>query len=121
LKIAILGASANPEKFGNKAVRAYTQQGHTVFPVNPKEKEICGLPCFSSLVDISDEIDTISLYLPPAVSLQVVDEIIAKNPRLIYLNPGTENGELEKRLKEAGILIRKQCSIVAIGVNPAQV
>ncbi len=119
MKIAILGASANRDKFGNKAVRAYKEQGHDVFPVNPKEEMIEGLSCYSSLSAIDSDLDAVSLYLPPAITLKLVDHIISKKPQKVYINPGTEDDMLEKQLKDAGIEVLRQCSIVAIGVNPS--
>ena len=118
MNIAIIGASANREKFGNRCVRAYVSKGHTVFPINPREKEIEGLKCFSSVKEIPEKISVVSLYLPPENIKGVVDDIIAKKPGMVFFNPGTENAEAEKRLRDAGIDVVKACSIRAIGVDP---
>ncbi len=67
--VAIIGASSNREKFGNKAVRAFHQQGYTVYPVNPKETSIEGLPTFASIRDVPVRPELISIYLPPPVLL----------------------------------------------------
>ena len=63
--IAIVGASADRAKYGNKAVRAFVQGGCTVYPVNPAVKEVEGLKCYASVTDVPDPIDRISLYVPP--------------------------------------------------------
>ena len=68
--VAILGASADRSKFGNKSVRAHRQQGYTVYPVNPKADVIEGLKAFKSLAEIPPgKLDRISVYLPPQVGL----------------------------------------------------
>lgn len=48
--IAIIGASSDRSKFGNKAVRAYKRKGFKVFPINPKESKIEGLKCYRSVI-----------------------------------------------------------------------
>ncbi|MBR9699716.1 CoA-binding protein, partial [Candidatus Woesearchaeota archaeon] len=112
--VAIIGASKDRDKFGNKAVRAYKEQGFTVFPVNPKVKTIEGLACFKSVKDITEKVDFMSIYLPPAKSMGIVDEIIEKKPQFLYINPGAENAKFEKKLTENGIEVRKMCSIIAV-------
>jgi predicted CoA-binding protein len=120
--IAILGASADRAKFGNKAVRAYAQAGYHVYPVNPKETEIEGWPAFRSLADVPvAEFDLVSLYLPPALSLKVLPDIAAKKVVEVWFNPGTESPEVLDRAHELGLNSIAGCSIVALGVTPAQV
>ncbi len=119
-RIAIIGASSDRQKFGNKAVRAYLKQGYKVFPINPKEEEIEGLKCHKSIMDVPLNIDIVSLYLAPAVCRKIIDDVIQKRPAFVYMNPGTEDDAIEKKLEAAGIGVRKQCSIVAIGMSPSE-
>jgi predicted CoA-binding protein len=116
--IAIIGASANREKFGNKAVRAYVQQGWTVHPVNPKEAEIEGLRAFRSIRELPDGVDEASVYLPPNLVVGVLNELAAKGIRKAWLNPGTESDAAIERAEELGIEAVVACSIVAVGVDP---
>ncbi|MEM3374803.1 MAG: CoA-binding protein [Candidatus Woesearchaeota archaeon] len=118
MKIAIIGASKDRNKFGNKAVRAYKEQDDVVFPVNPHEKEIEGLPCYSSVLDIPMEVDVASIYLPPEVGIKVIDDIIKKGIKKVYLNPGSESEEIINKLRLYGIEVIQACSIRAIGKNP---
>lgn len=116
--IAIIGASANREKFGNKAVRAYVSQGWTVYPVNPKEAVIEGRPVFASVADITDAVDEASIYLPPAMVPAALAQIAAKGIKRVWLNPGTESAENVKAARELGLEPVVGCSIVGVGVDP---
>ncbi len=118
--IAIVGASADPSKFGNKAIRAYLAQGYEVFPVNPKGGQIEGLPAHERLADVPVEtLDRISMYVPPAVGLKMLDEIVAKGCREFWLNPGSESPELVQAATQRGLDPIVACSIVDLGVSPS--
>src|SRR5436305_4729068 len=73
--VAIIGASNDRNKFGNKAVRAFLQQGFTVYPVNPHESQIEGLRAFKSISDLPERPGMISIYLPPPVLLTILPDI----------------------------------------------
>jgi uncharacterized protein len=117
--VAVIGASADKSKYGNKCVRAFVDSDYDVYPVNPKEKEIEGLKCYQSVVDIKDKIDIASVYLPPEIGLKVADDIIKKGIETVYLNPGSESKELISKLEKAGIKVLALCSIIAIGKTPS--
>ena len=116
--IAILGASADRKKFGNKAVRAFVQSGYTVYPVNPKEMQIEGLPVFRSLAEVPERPNLISVYLLPPVLLKVLPEIAAKGCDELWLNPGTESAEVLAAAEGLGLNVIQACSIVGIGRSP---
>ena len=118
--IAIIGASANPQKFGNKAVRAYLQQGWTVYPVNPKETTIEGLPTYKAVREIPGAVDEASLYLAPLLVPAVLQEIKAKGIKKVWLNPGTESEDAVELAEELGLEAVVACSIVGVGVDPHQ-
>ncbi|MBT3720589.1 CoA-binding protein [archaeon] len=118
MKIAIIGASKDKEKFSNKAVRAYKKNHHVVFPVNPNEREIEGLKCYNSVMSIPLDVEVASFYLPPAVGEKIIDEVIKKGIKKVFLNPGTESDEIIKKLKSAKIEIVQTCSILDIGEDP---
>jgi len=116
--IAIIGASANPEKFGNKAVRAFVQQGWTVYPINPKEPVIEGLQAYKSVREIPGAVDEASVYLAPHLVPAVLQEIAAKGIKKVWLNPGTESENALDRAEELGLEAVVACSIVGVGVDP---
>jgi uncharacterized protein len=118
--IAIIGASNDRHKFGNKAVRAFRQQGYTVFPVNPKETEIEGLPAFKSIRDVPRQPQMISVYLPPPVLLSILPDIAARGCDELWLNPGTESDEVLAEAERLGLNVIQACSIVGVGVSPGE-
>src|SRR5260370_30096913 len=84
--IAIIGASADPNKFGNKAVRAYMHSGYQVFPIHPTAQTIEGLPVYHSIAEVPvEKLDRVSLYLPPEIGLQVIEQITQKPARELWL------------------------------------
>lgn len=119
--VAVVGASSDRRKYGNKAVRAFAAQGYDVYPVNPKADEIEGLKAYPTLADVPvDELDRVSIYLPPHVGIGVLDEIKRKRPKEVWLNPGSESPELLARAEELGIEVIQACSIVGVGMTPAE-
>lgn len=116
--VAIIGASNAPEKFGNKAVRAYLRQGWTVYPVNPNERVIEGLQSYTSVTDIPGSVDRASLYLPAHLGLGVLDAIKAKGIKELYVNPGAESDALMAEAERLGLEPIFACSIVEIGERP---
>jgi predicted CoA-binding protein len=118
--VAVVGASSAPHKFGNKAVRAYLRQGWTVYPVNPNEAgaKIEGLTVYPSLAAVPGSIDRVSLYVPPAVGITLLDDIKQAAPKELFLNPGTESDELVARAEALGLDPIQACSIVDIGERP---
>jgi hypothetical protein len=118
--VAILGASTDRSKYGNKAVRAFLARGYTVYPINPKGGEIEGLTAFTSLTAIPADVklDRISVYLPPAIGLKTLPEIAARKPTELWLNPGSESDELVEAAEKQGLNVVQACSIVAVGMSP---
>ncbi|MFM8879660.1 MAG: MEKHLA domain-containing protein [Verrucomicrobiota bacterium] len=117
---AILGASADPAKFGHKAVLAYARQGHGVWPVNPKEAQIAGHPAFRDLASLPGRPDVISVYLPPPVLLGVLPAIAARGCDELWLNPGTDSPEVVAEAERLGLPVIRACSIVGLGLSPSQ-
>ena len=119
--IAVLGASKDHTKFGNKCVRAYKEAGWQVFPVNLGSTDpIEGLTAFRKLTDIPADLDRISVYLPPPVTLELLSDIAAKGAREVWFNPGSADSRVLDEARRQGIAARPGCSIVDIGVSPAQ-
>jgi predicted CoA-binding protein len=120
MKIAIIGASTRRDKFGNKCVRAYQQNGDTVFPIHPAHGEIEGLQAYPSVLEVPDEIEVASFYVAPAVGLKVLEECAQKNIKTVWLNPGAQSDAILQRAEELGIETEMLCSIRHIGRSPSE-
>ncbi len=117
--VAIVGASADRSKFGNKSVRAHLAQGYEVFPINPKGGEIEGLRVFTDIGDVpAEKLDRVSLYVPPSVGLSLIEAIAAKGCEELWLNPGSESDALAAKARELGLEPIVACSIVDVGASP---
>src|SRR3978361_1409693 len=101
--VAVIGASSNRNKFGNRAVRAFRQQGYTVVPINPNETEVEGLKAYASVLDVPGTIDMASIYLPPEIGEQIIGEIAQKGIAEVCLNRGAESDELIARARALDI------------------
>ncbi|MBZ0114732.1 MAG: CoA-binding protein [Thermoanaerobaculia bacterium] len=119
--IAVLGASQDRAKYGNKCVRAYVQKGWTVVPVNPNVDSVEGIPSVARLGDLAGQsIDRVSVYLPPAVTDAELEAMAALGAKEVWFNPGATNSTVSARARSLGIPIVEACSIVNIGLSPSQ-
>lgn len=116
--IAIIGASKDRKKYGNKAVRAFKDGGWTVYPVNAAAAEIEGLKSYPSINDVPDPIDRVSMYVSPAIGLRLLDDIAARKPAEFFVNPGAESDELLAAAQAKGLHPILACSVVNIGLRP---
>ena len=117
-RIAVIGATHKRERYANKAIRAYRDAGFTVYPVHPREEEVEGIKVFKKVSDLPEEVETASLYIPPAAGMQIIEQIAQKGIKKVYFNPGTESDDLVAKAKQLGITPFLTCSINAIGKNP---
>lgn len=117
--VAVIGASVNRRKFGNKAVRAFRNAGYEVYPINLKEGEIEGLRAYRSLDDLPvDRLDSVTIYVPPEAVLGVLDQVARKGPGEVWLNPGTASREVVARAEALGLHVIQACSILGVGERP---
>jgi len=117
--VAVIGASNDRAKFGNKAVRAFLQRGYKVFPVNPNEIEVEGLPAFKSIKDVPGRPEMVTVYVPPSVLLKLLPDIADKGCDELWLNPGTESPEVLDEVDRLVLDAIRACSILGMGVSPA--
>lgn len=107
----ILGASAKPERYSHRALLRLVEQGFTVFPIHPAHKEINGVPVRAKLSEIESAVDILTIYLRPAISEGLADDIVALAPHRVIFNPGTESSLLQRRLNDAGIDWIEDCTL----------
>jgi uncharacterized protein len=119
--VAIIGASPDRAKFGNKAVRAYRRMGYEVYPIHPKAAEIEGEKAYPSLDAVPrHDFERVSFYVAPAIGMSVMEQVARKKVDEVWLNPGAESPELEAKGRELGLNVVVGCSILAVGVSPEE-
>jgi uncharacterized protein len=118
--VAIVGASSNRDKFGNKALRAFERRGYTVIPINPTETEVEGHRAYPSVMDVPDAIDMATIYVPPAAGMRVMEDLAKKGIPEVWLNPGADDPRVVEKARALGLRAVVHCSIIAIGESPAR-
>ncbi|WP_006788248.1 CoA-binding protein [Thiorhodospira sibirica] len=112
--VVVLGASPKAERFSYKAIMSLKTHGHQVIPIHPLIPEIEGIPVISALDGVVEPVDTLTVYVGPQRSAELIPEIIALGPKRVILNPGTESPELEGALNAAGIAWLHDCTLVML-------
>ena len=118
--VAVIGASSDRRKFGNKAVRGFRHAGYSVVPINLHDREIEGLETYRSVLDVPFDLDIATLYVPPEIGEQIVDEVVRKAIRKLWLNPGADGPRVISRARELGLEPTIGCSLIGIGESPAR-
>jgi uncharacterized protein len=116
--VAIIGASSDRHKFGNKALRAFAHQGFNVIPINPNETEVEGHRTYASVLDVPGPIDMATVYVPPSQGVRVMEDLAKKGIAQIWLNPGADEPEVVAKARALGLRPMLACSIIAIGESP---
>jgi predicted CoA-binding protein len=116
--VAVIGASNDRRKYGNKALRAFVARGYTVYPINPHEREIEGHRAFPSVLDVPESIDMATVYVRPEVGVRVMEELATKKVPEVWLNPGADGPQVVTRADELGLRTIQACSIIGIGESP---
>jgi predicted CoA-binding protein len=116
--VAVIGASSNRDKFGNKALRAFAKRGYTVIPINPNEHEVEGYRTYASVLEVPGHIDLATVYVPPEAGVPVMEQLAKKGVAEVWLNPGADGEEVVARARELGLRTEQLCSILAIGERP---
>jgi uncharacterized protein len=117
--VAVLGASDDRSKYGNKAVRAFRDQGWDVYPVHPTLTEVEGITAFPDLDAVPvPALDRVSFYVPPLIGLKLIDAVARRPVGEVWFNPGAESPELVARAEALGLNVIQACSILDIGRQP---
>ena len=116
--VAVVGASSDRRKFGNKAFRAFQSEGYKVIPINPNEPAIEGFATYASVTDVPEPIDMATVYVPPDIGITLLAGFEKKGIAEIWINPGAESDELIAEARRRKLNVIEACSIVGIGRNP---
>jgi uncharacterized protein len=119
-RVAVIGASNDRRKYGNKAVRAFRAQGYVVYPINPHETSVEGIVAYATITDVPDPVEMATMYVPPEVGMTVLDDLARKGVKEVWLNPGSESDALVARANALGLQIIEACSISGIGDSPGK-
>lgn len=119
MRVMVIGASRDRQKYGNRAVRAYQRQGYDVVAVNPAAASVEGAETHADVRDAAGPIDRATLYLPPMEGLRVLPQLAERGDvRELWVNPGAESPELIAKAKRLGFEPIQACSIMNIGEAP---
>jgi predicted CoA-binding protein len=118
--VAVIGASTNRDKFGNKAVRAFRAQGYRVYPIHPTADVVEGLTAYRSVRDVPVSLDMATIYVPPEVGIGLLEDLERKGVPEIWLNPGAESAPLLQDAARRGLNVVVACSILGIGEHPGR-
>lgn len=100
---AVLGASQDRSKYGNKVLRAYQQNGLKVYPINPKAKEVEGLVCYPDLASLPEAVHGVSIITPPSITEKAVETIGALGIGHVWMQPGAESELAVTRAQDLGM------------------
>lgn len=112
--VAVIGASANEERYANKAMKMLAEHRHTPIPIAPTNQAILGRAVYQTLEDVPQPIDTVTVYLSPKRQETLLDQVLAAHPRRVIFNPGTENPPIYDALKNGGIDVIEACTLVLL-------
>ena len=118
--VAVVGASSDRRKFGNRALRAFKAEGYTVVPVNPNEPEVEGMKTYPTVLDVPHPIDMATVYVPPEIGIALLPQFERKGIPEIWINPGAESDALLEDARRRNLNVIAACSIIGIGRSPYQ-
>lgn len=112
----VLGASANPSRYSHLAINRLREHKHPVVAIGRTTTVVSDIPVQSETSPIPD-LDTVTLYLNPANQKNYYDFIVDQHPKRVIFNPGAENPEFEKILREKGVQTLEACTLVLLGTG----
>ena len=117
----VVGASSRRDKYGNKVLRCYQQNGYRAIPVNPVEKEIEGVAVVASVTELPDFVQSISLITPPQITEKIVEQAVARGIQYVWMQPGAESpAAIEFCLQQGvNVIADGSCVLVALGYSGA--
>ena len=103
---AVVGASTNPEKYGNKVFLSLRRHGKNVYAVNPNvssAETLDGEPFYATVADLPERPEVVVAVVPPPVTEKIVDELAAAGINNLWMQPGAESERAVKKAREHGI------------------
>jgi hypothetical protein len=112
--VAVIGASPNPDRYSNKAIRLLEKHNHHPIPVALKHETIEDRKVYRRLNEITEKVDTVTMYVGPKKQGSIIDEILELAPKRVIFNPDTEDSETREKLEKAGIKVVEACTLVLL-------
>lgn len=113
-RVAVIGASDNPERYSNRAIQQLLAYGHFVFPVTPKRVVLPGLMVYPSILQVPQPVETVTIYVNPRILESLVGDIVDSKPGRVIFNPGSEHLAAAKAFRDAGIQTENSCTLVLL-------
>ena len=116
---AVVGASRDRSKYGNKVLRAYRQNNRKIYPVNPQAKEVEDMLAYADLSSLPEPIHGISIVTPPDVTERVVDHAAQLGIKHIWMQPGAESEQAIARgqFHDLNVIAGGPCALVVLGYH----
>lgn len=113
----VAGASKDRAKFGNKVLRCYLENNLKVYPINPNEKTIENIQCLQQVSDLPDDVESLSIITPPAITEKIVAEAIKRGIKNIWMQPGAESRTAIQLCEDnrINVIARGPCILVELG------
>jgi hypothetical protein len=115
--VAILGASPKPDRYANKAQTRLMEHSYRILPISPTGKTVLGVDGLKSLREISEPVDTVTLYVSPKNLRPQLEDLLVLKPRRVIFNPGTEDKAIQETLEQAGIRVVEACTLVLLSIG----
>ncbi len=120
---AVVGASKDRQKYGNKVLRCYQQHKKMVWPIHPSETTIEGLPVFNEINKLPSSVKSISIITPPLITEKIVEQAIEHGIQNIWMQPGAESNKAIEQCSKHGItcIANGPCILVVLGFTDENV
>jgi hypothetical protein len=115
-KTLVLGASTNPGRYSNMAIRRLVDQNIETTAFGIRGGTVSEVQIKDNFADFQN-IDTVTLYINPKHQKEYYQKILDLNPRRVIFNPGTENPEFFEVLENAGIEVEVACTLVLLATG----
>lgn len=115
-KTLVLGASENPSRYSNMAIKKLLSHGHEVVAIGSRKGQVQQVEITTEHPDISG-LHTVTLYLNANNQKPYYDYILSLKPERIVFNPGAENEELATIAEKAGIQVMEACTLVLLSTG----
>jgi len=98
--IALVGASNEPKKYGNKILLDLVSKGYNVVPINITEDTIAGIKTYKNVLDLKESPSIINFVVPPKIGFEITKELVENNYDNFWYQPGAESKEISSYLIE---------------------